>query len=238
MYTVTIQGLIVGWRFGDSRSDVDRSGGCRNNLLTITQWGCLQIGNKGAYFKGCKQVKCAARDALDLKETTNLESMFYGASSFTSDLSAWQTGQVTNMSGMFAYASSFTSDLSAWQTGQVTDMRWMFDGATSFDGDISCWGHFVDGRVSFDSDYESRLLERKANDPKFQARAQRNRNLLRLSVRFREVFVCVMEAVLLVSALARAPYCLYSWLCLRIVTVHGMVTTDVLCAIRAGDGAC
>jgi hypothetical protein len=90
-------------------------------------------------------------------------------------------------------------------------MRWMFDGATSFDGDISCWGHFVDGRVSFDSDYESRLLERKANDPKFQARAQRNRNLLRLSVRFREVFVCAMEAVLLVSALARAPYCLYSW---------------------------
>ena len=164
--------------------------------------------------------------------------MFCGASSFTSDLSAWQTGQVTNMSCMFRGASSFTSDLSAWQTGQVTDMSCMFDGATSFDGDISCWGHFVDGRVSFDSDYESRLLERKANDPKFQARAQRNRNLLRLSVRFREVFVCAMEAVLLVSALARAPYCLYSWLCLRIVTVHGMVTTDVLCAIRAGDGAC
>lgn len=213
MYTVTIQGLIVGWRFGDSRSDVDRSGGCRNNLLTITQWGCLQLGNKGAYFKGCKQVKCAARDALDLKETTNLESMFYGA-------------------------SSFTSDLSAWQTRQVTVLYDMFNGATSFDGDISCWGHFVHGRVSFDSDYESRLLERKANDLKFQARAQRNRNLLRLSVRFREVFVCAMEAVLLVSALARAPYCLYSWLCLRIVTVHGMVTTDVLCAIHAGDGAC
>ena len=110
MYTVTIQGLIVGWRFGDSRSDVDRSGGCRNNLLTITQWGCLQLGNKGAYFKGCKQVKCGARDALDLKETTNLRSMFEGVSSFTSDLSAWQTGQVIDMHRMFSRAS-FTSDL-------------------------------------------------------------------------------------------------------------------------------
>jgi surface protein len=143
---------------------------------------------------------------------------------------------------MFCGASSFASDLSAWQTGQVTDMSGMFNGATSFDGDISCWGHYVHGRVSFDSDYESRLLERKANDLNFQARAQRNRNLLRLSVRFREVFVCVMEAVLLVSALARAPYCLYFWLCLHIVTVRGMVncsnTTDVLCAIHAGDGAC
>ena len=167
MYTVTIQGLIVGWRFGDSRSDVDRSGGCRNNLLTITQWGCLQIGNKGAYFKGCKQVKCAARDALDLKETTNLESMFYGASSFTSDLSAWQTGQVTNM-------------------------RDMFCGACSFEGDVSCWGNHPEvARFLFsDSDYELRLLERKANAPRFQARAQKNRNLMRNSVRLRQV-LCV-----------------------------------------------
>lgn len=212
-YTITIRGIIVGWRFGEIDSHVDRSGGCRNNLLNIAQWGCLRLGNKGAYFAGCEKFRCNAKDALDLKDTTNLASMFYRA-------------------------SSFTSDLSAWQTGQVTDMSCMFYGATSFDGDISCWGHYVHGRVSFDSDYESRLLERKANDPKFQARAQRNRNLLRLSVRFREVFVCAMEAVLLVSALARAPYCLYSWLCLRIVTVHGMVTTDVLCAIRAGDGAC
>jgi surface protein len=141
MYTVTIQGLIVGWRFriGESHSDVDRSGGCRNNLLTITQWGCLQLGNRGAYFKGCKRVRCAARDALDLKETTNLESMFFGTSSFTSDLSAWQTGQVTNMSRMFAFASSFTSDLSAWQTGQVTDMCRMFFGASSFTSDLSAW---------------------------------------------------------------------------------------------------
>ncbi len=89
-------------------------------------------------------------------------------------------------------------------------MNDMFNGATSFDGDISCWGHYVHARVSFHSGYESRLLERKSNDPNFQARAQRNRNLLRRSVHFREVFVCVMEAVLLVSALARAPYCLYA----------------------------
>jgi surface protein len=37
----------------------------------------------------------------------------------------WQTGQVTNTSYMFHEASSFTSDLSAWQT-EVTDMSYMF----------------------------------------------------------------------------------------------------------------
>jgi len=38
-----------------------------------------------------------------------------------------------------------------------------------------------------DSDYELRLLERKANAPRFQARAQKNRNLMRNSVRLRQV---------------------------------------------------
>jgi hypothetical protein len=85
MYTVTIRGLIVGWRFGQS----GLSWRCWNNLVNIIQWGCLRLGNKGAYFKGCEKVKCTARDALDLKETTDLQSMFEGASSFTGDLSAW-----------------------------------------------------------------------------------------------------------------------------------------------------
>jgi surface protein len=118
--------------------------------------------------------------------------MFCGASSFTSDLSAWQTGQVTDMNAMFCGASSFTSDLSAWQTGQVTDMSRMFRGACLFDGDVSCWGDRpeVVSVLFFDSDYMSRFLERKANAQHFQARAQKNRNLLRNSVRLRQV-LCV-----------------------------------------------
>jgi surface protein len=52
--------------------------------------------------------------------------MFCKASSFTSDLSAWQVGQVTNMQQMFSGADSFSSDLSAWQVGQVTTMLQMF----------------------------------------------------------------------------------------------------------------
>jgi surface protein len=193
-YTITIRGIIVGWRFGEIDSFVDRSGGCRNNLLNIAQWGCLRLGNKGAYFAGCEKFRCNAKDALDLKDTTNLASMFRGASSFTSDLSAWQTGQVTDMSGMFYDASSFTSDLSAWQTGQVTNMSYMFFGACSFDGDVSCWGdHPEVARFLFsDSDYELRLLERKANAPRFQARALKNRNLMRNSIRLRQVLcVCI-----------------------------------------------
>jgi surface protein len=61
------------------------------------------------------------------------------------------------MSGMFCGASSFTSDLSAWQTGQVTNMSGMFCGASSFDGDVSCWGHHSEVVILFsDSHYKSR----------------------------------------------------------------------------------
>jgi surface protein len=57
--------------------------------------------------------------------------MFSYASSFTSDLSQWQTGKVTDMRAMFYCASSFNSDLSKWQTGNVTSMSRMFEGATA-----------------------------------------------------------------------------------------------------------
>ena len=68
----------------------------------------------------------------------------------------------------------------------------MFCGACSFEGDVSCWGNHPEvARFLFsDSDYELRLLEREANAPCFQARAQKNRNLMRNSIRLRQV-LCV-----------------------------------------------
>jgi len=42
--------------------------------------------------------------------------MFFNASSFTSDLSEWQTGNVTNMDRMFEDADSMYSNLPDWYT--------------------------------------------------------------------------------------------------------------------------
>merc|ERR1712176_1574007 len=72
-------------------------------------------------------------------KVTDMYGMFCDASSFTSDLSEWQTGNVMNMNGMFKGASSFNSDLSKWQTGNVTDMCGMFGDATAFTSDLSKW---------------------------------------------------------------------------------------------------
>jgi surface protein len=55
--------------------------------------------------------------------------MFYNATSFNSDLSAWDTSGVTNMWGMFGGASSFDRSLAAWDVSNVTNMQWMFGDA-------------------------------------------------------------------------------------------------------------
>lgn len=43
-----------------------------------------------------------------------MNTMFYGASSFQSDLSLWPIENVVDMSSMFERASSFSSDLYGW----------------------------------------------------------------------------------------------------------------------------
>ena len=65
--------------------------------------------------------------------------MFEGASSFTSDVSAWDVSSVDNMNAMFSGAENFTSDVSAWDVSSVRDMNSMFAGATNFNIDVSAW---------------------------------------------------------------------------------------------------
>ena len=69
----------------------------------------------------------------------NMRNMFYNASNFSSDISAWDTSAVTDMSYMFSRATNFSSDISAWDTGSVTDMSSMFSFATNFNADLSGW---------------------------------------------------------------------------------------------------
>ena len=42
--------------------------------------------------------------------------------SFNKDLSCWDVSKVTDMDQMFFYASSFNNDLSSWDVSSVTDM--------------------------------------------------------------------------------------------------------------------
>jgi uncharacterized protein (TIGR02145 family) len=77
--------------------------------------------------------------AWDVSSVTNMYAVFAYASSFNSDLSSWDVSSVTNMNQMFRDTFSFNSDLSAWDVSGVTSMNQMFDGASSFNSDLSAW---------------------------------------------------------------------------------------------------
>ena len=131
IYTIKINGLIKGFNF--------INGGDNLKLLDIKNWGSLNLGFRNSYFVGCSNLIVSATDALDLTGTTNLYSMFYGATNLTGDFNNWDVSEVTNMGLMFRNTLNFNSNLNLWNVSKVVAMSEMFRGTTSFNGDITSW---------------------------------------------------------------------------------------------------
>jgi surface protein len=90
---------------------------------------------------------------------TDLDGMFEGCTSFSSDLSRWNVANAATFNGMFCGCTSFNTDLSRWNVANASNFCSMFDGCTSFNSDVSQWdvanaiGYMVDmfrGCDSFD----------------------------------------------------------------------------------------
>jgi surface protein len=76
-----------------------------------------------------------------VKLVTDMNTMFYGKSTFNSDISRWDVCSVTNMEQMFYGASSFNSNIiSNWGISSVTSMYAMFNRASSFNQNLCPWG--------------------------------------------------------------------------------------------------
>ena len=58
--------------------------------------------------------------------------MFYGCSSFSTDLKDWNVSNVTDMCGMFYGCSSFNADIKDWDVSNVTNMTKMVAGCKYF----------------------------------------------------------------------------------------------------------
>jgi hypothetical protein len=55
-----------------------------------------------------------------------MHSMFWSASTFNQDISAWNVASVTDISGMFSSARAFNQDISPCTVASVTDTSRMF----------------------------------------------------------------------------------------------------------------
>ncbi|MDO6435938.1 BspA family leucine-rich repeat surface protein [Cyclobacterium sp. 1_MG-2023] len=131
-----------------------------SKIQTVEQWGHTQWKSMEYAFSDSPYLRFNASDLPDLSAVTNMNGMFSGATSFNSDISAWNVSSVTNMNGMFSGATSFNGDISAWDVSNVTEMYGMFFEATSFNGDLSSWdvssvtdmNGMFNGAISFNSD--------------------------------------------------------------------------------------
>lgn len=132
----------------------------KNKILSIEQWGDVEWKSMERSFYGCINLIYNASDTPNLDNVTNMGSMFFGATSFNGDLSAWNVCSVENMESMFAKAASFNGDLSNWDVSSVISMDFMFREATSFNGDLSSWdvssvinmGYMFSRATSFNGD--------------------------------------------------------------------------------------
>ena len=122
-YTLQLNGIVKGFGFG-SHGDDDESHPCSQQIMDISQWGCVGLEKRGGFqFSECAQLRMSASDAPDLTRMTNMSSMFFRASSFNGDVSQWNTGSVTNMGSMFFRASSFNGNISGWNMIALTHDR-------------------------------------------------------------------------------------------------------------------
>ncbi len=131
----TVDGVIKGWRFGNSGDKLKMTG--------VSAWGPLQLGNEGGYFWGATNLNLTASDGPDLALTNNLSNAFLNATSLNANLSGWDVSHVTNLNGTFRGATAFNGNVTNWDVSAVTTMNGTFRGATRFNQDISGWD--VDG---------------------------------------------------------------------------------------------
>jgi surface protein len=102
----------------------------------ISGWDVGQVTNMQSMFEGAD----AFNQYLGLWAfgNANLEGMFKGISSSMDKVGfKWfDVGNVNNMQKMFYGATAFNQDLSAWNVGNVNNMQEMFRDATAFDNDM------------------------------------------------------------------------------------------------------
>ncbi len=139
IYNVTLKGLVNGFGFEINKNFFDDIKDDGDKLLDITQWGDLKLGNQGWYFYGAENLQISALDIPDLTTTTNLSGMFFGATSFNSNISHWNVSSVTDTNRMFIRATSFNQSLENWDVSSVTDMEGMFALASSFNQSLNNW---------------------------------------------------------------------------------------------------
>jgi len=131
---IQIIGTIQGWQFNNT--------GDRNKLLTITNWGSLDINNDSAFY-GCSNLSLTSVSGTPtLSNTNSLSGIFRTCSSLITinNVENWDISACNNLSNAFLSASNFNdSNISEWDTSNISNFVNCFLACPNFDQDLSNW---------------------------------------------------------------------------------------------------
>lgn len=133
-YQITITGKFPAIKF-----DRNMLGNGYLNIQSIDQWGDIAWKTMFCAFKDCQNLVYRATDVPNLSQVSNMDYMFFNASSFNGNLSQWDVSHITTMQFTFAEATSFNQPIGNWDVGQVVDMTGTFQNAVVFNQDIGRW---------------------------------------------------------------------------------------------------
>lgn len=136
-YTVTITGFIKGWDFSEFVATPNND---RRKLLSITQFGCLEIVTytslttaSGAFYQCINLNLTAVLDQPNFKNCTSTAGFLRGCAALTTvaNINKWDVSKITSFRSAFRECPSFDDNIGNWNTSQGKDFGLMFRGNTT-----------------------------------------------------------------------------------------------------------
>jgi len=136
-YTITITGVLQGWRFADSPSSP--------KIIEILQWGEFNEGSYNSAFRGC--INLTLTNVIDTPKylSGNLDRHFLGCGLITTinNLNSWDVSNVSSFNSTFKEAINFNQNIGGWDMSNSTDLSSMFYDCPLFnngnDSSINNW---------------------------------------------------------------------------------------------------
>ncbi|MGB0521971.1 MAG: BspA family leucine-rich repeat surface protein [Flammeovirgaceae bacterium] len=151
-YMVTITGEFPRIYFNNA--------GDKAKIRSIEQWGTIAWSSMAHAFEGCVNLTNNATDQPDLREVTDLSSLFKNATSFDANLGSWNVATITTMSNLFDSSglseANYDQTLIAWEAQDLQPgvdlgaaaLRYC-NGATARQAIIDNFSWTVSGDVAF-----------------------------------------------------------------------------------------
>jgi len=135
-------GVYIVQMTGTFPSPCFNNGGDKLKILSVKQWGNVNISLWRHMFYGCSNFKYEAIDTVT--PTGTCENFFRACTSLNQDISGFRTDNITTMDTMFAGCSNFNQSISHFNTANATSMFSMFSSCTVFNQPVS---HFNTAKV-------------------------------------------------------------------------------------------